>query len=237
MKKLLLMILAILCISPVLAQVDDEETVPTNRGFGKEKKSAFFIGPKIGGTMTSMTQPAECDLYDGSSFGFSGGIAMKARFGTATENSIGGTGPIGVGLELKYKQNNVKTIAGADLKLGYFELPVTFQLYPFIKSRAMNSFYIEVGPSVGMLLSKSPDALSVDVNEPYPGTQRVTYHTGDLKGFDVHPMFGIGYTIPNTGFDINARYYLGTNELAENFKCKMSTIEISISWLFKVAKF
>ena len=232
MKKLLLMILAILCISPVLAQVDDEETVSTERGFGKEKKSAFFIGPKIGGTMTSMSQPSECDLYNGSGFGFSGGIAMKARFGKATENSIEGTGMLGVGLELKFKQNKVKTIADDDLGLGYFEVPITLQFYPFTKSSAMNSFYIELGPSVGLLMSKSPDVLTV--NNPNTSLDYVKYHTADLKGGDVA---GIGYTIPGTGLDVNARYYLGMSELAKNFPCKMSTIEISISWMFKAAKF
>ena len=95
--------------------------------------------------MTSMTQPAQCDLYDKSGIGFSGGVAMKARFGKATENSYEGTGMFGVGLELKYKQNNVKTIANeGDLKLGYFEVPVTLQFYPFAKSKIMNPFYIEL---------------------------------------------------------------------------------------------
>jgi hypothetical protein len=234
MKKLLILFVAILGVSPAFAQSDEGADFGS---FVKPKKSAFFIGPKAGVTMSSMTQPNECDLYDGSGIGFSGGIAMKARFGRATENSIEGTGMIGVGLELKYKQNAVKTVFGENLNLGYFELPVTLQFYPFLKSQAMNSFYLELGPSVGMLMSKSPDKLSVDINEPYPGTQTITYHTGGLKGFDVHPVFGLGYTIPNTGLDINARYYLGTSELAENFPCKMSTIEISISWLFKAAKF
>lgn len=234
MKKLIILFVAILGISPAFAQSDEGADFSS---FVKLKKSAFFIGPKGGVTMSSMTQPNECDLYDGSGIGFSGGIAMKARFGRATENSVEGTGIIGVGLELKYKQNAVKTISGENLNLGYLEIPVTLQFYPFLKSQAMNSFYLELGPSAGMLMSKSPDKLSVGVNEPYPGTQTITYHTGDLKGFDVHPVFGLGYTIPNTGLDINARYYLGTSELAENFPCKMSTIEISISWLFKAAKF
>lgn len=232
MKKLFIVFVAILGVSPTFAQMDDEEG-----GFEKTKKSAFLIGPKVGFTMTSMTQPDECDLYDGSGFGISGGLAMKARFGKATENSYEGTGMIGIGLELKYKQNIVKTIADDDLNLGYFEAPVTFQFYPFTKSLAMNSFYLELGGSFATLISKSPDLLTVNLNEPWPGTQSITYHTGDLKGFDVHPVIGIGYTIPNTGLDINARYHLGTSELTENFPCKMSSIEISIAWLFKAAKF
>lgn len=240
MKKLLILIAAIMGVSPAFAQIDDDSDfgqLSSGGRFEKAKKSAFFIGPKVGVTMTSMSQPSECDLYDGSGIGFSGGIAMKARFGKATENSYEGTGIIGVGLELKYKQNNVKTIANEDLKLGYFEVPVTLQFYPFAKSAVMNPFYLELGASFAALMSKSPDQLMVNLNEEWPGVQSITYNTGDLKGFDAHPVVGLGYTIPNTGFDINARYYIGMSELAENFPCKMSTIEISISWLFKAARF
>lgn len=240
MKKILILFIAILGVSPAFAQIDDDSDfgqLSSGGRFEKPKKSAFFIGPKVGVTMTSMTQPAECDLYDGSGIGFSGGIAMKARFGKATENSYEGTGIVGVGLELKYKQNNVKTIANDDLKLAYFEVPVILQYYPFAKSPVMNPFYLELGGSFAALMSKSPDQLTVNLNQEWPGTKDLIYHTGDLKGFDVRPVVGLGYTIPKTGFDINARYYIGMSELAENFSCKMSTIEISISWLIKAARF
>ena len=238
MKKLIILFVAILGISPAFAQSDEGADFSS---FVKPKKSAFFIGPKGGVTMSSMTQPNECDLYDGSGIGFSGGIAMKARFGRATENSIEGTGMVGVGLELKYKQNKVKTIAGDDLSLGYFEVPVTLQFYPSTKSNVMNGFYIEAGVAGGLLTSKSPDQIKLkeELNQPWPGilSKEYVFKTGDLKGFDVHPVVGIGFTIPNTGFDINARYNIGMSELAENFPCKVSAIEVSISWLFKAAKF
>lgn len=230
MKKILLLIVALMSITPIFAQVDDD----VNLNFVKPKKSLIFIGPKVGVTMTSMTQPTECDLYDKSGIGFSGGLAMRARFGKVSENSLEGTGWVGVGLELKYKQNNVKTV-DQDLKLGYFEVPVTFQLYPFAKSKVMNPFYIELGASFAGIMSKSPDQLTV--NNPGGDYRYVTYHTGDLKGFDVRGVAGIGYTIPNTGLDISGRYYLGTSELAKNFACKMSSIEVSLAWYFTIAKF
>ena len=237
MKKLLILFVAILGVSPAFAQIDDSDfgRLTDRGGFEKPKKSAFFIGPKAGVTMTSMTQPDECDLYDKFGIGFSGGIAMKARFGRATENSYEGTGFVGVGLELKYKQNNVKTIAKDDLQLGYFEVPVMLQFYPFAKSNVMNGFYIELGGSFAGIMSKKPDALTV--NNPNEDYNYVTYHTGDLKGFDVRGLAGIGYTIPGTGFDINGRFYLGTSELAKNFPCKMNTIEVSLSYYFRAARF
>lgn len=235
MKKLLMMLVVVWAVSPVFAQDDEEDEV-----FEVQKNSVFYLGAKGGVTMTSMTQPKECDLYDGSGIGFSGGLAMKARFSRASENANEATGMFGLGLELKYKQNNVKTIANeGDLKLGYFEVPVALQFYPFAKSNAMNPFYIEVGGSFAGIMSKSPDALRV--NNPNEEYQYVSYHTGDLKGFDIRPLAGIGYCLPISdnkyGLDLNARYYLGTSELAKNFPCKMSTIEVSLCFYFGLARF
>lgn len=231
-KNFMLFVLLLWGITSSFAQSDDGEfnLMDSELSIGKPKNNAFFLGPKIGATFTTMGQPNEVDLYDGSGIGFSGGLAMKARFGKATENSIGGTGWFGLGLELKYKQNNVKTIGSDDLSLGYFEIPVMAQFYPFMKSKAMNTFYVELGADFAGTLSKSPEYLSVS-------SANITYKTGDLKGFDIRALVGIGYTVPNTGFDINARYYLGTNELAENFPCKMNTFEVSVAWMFSVGKF
>ena len=78
MKKILFFIAALSLTVPGFAQSDDgeEEFIPT-----KEKSNAFFLGLKAGGTMTSMTQPNEGKLYDGSDFGFSGGLVFQTRFG------------------------------------------------------------------------------------------------------------------------------------------------------------
>ena len=232
MKKYFILFVLLLSVTPIFAQSDDGEMDFSKKEnpFGKPKSNALFLGPKVGATFTSMGQPNEVNLYDGSGAGFSGGLSMKARFGKATENSIGGTGFWGVGLELKYKENNVKTIGSDDLSLGYFEIPVMAQVYPFAKSKVMNSFYVELGPDFAGTLSKSPETLNVS-------SANISYKTGDLKGFDVRVMVGLGYTLPNTGLDINARYYLGTSELAENFPCKMNSVEVSLAWMFSIGKF
>ena len=97
----------------------------------------------------------------------------------------------------------------------------------------MNGFYIEAGIDLAGVLSKSPDALTV-----FPNNYRfneVVYHTGDLTGFDCRIPVGVGYTFLN-GFDVNLRYYIGTSDLAKNMACKMSSFEVSLSWLFKVIK-
>jgi len=237
MKKKLFFAFAILGSQCCLAQSNGELDISD---FGNSsKKSVLFVGPKIGGSLSSIAgQPAECDLFDGGSFGFSGGVALKARFGRATENSYEGTGMFGVGLELKYRLAKAKTIASDDLSLGYLEVPVLLQVYPMASSKSMNGFYIEAGPDFAMLLSKKPDAITVNLNQPYPGFESVSYHTGDLKGGDCRIAVGVGYTIPNTGLDINARYNFGMSELSkECFPSKMNFAEISVAWLFNVAKF
>lgn len=243
MKKILFFIVALSLTVPGFAQSDDgeEEFIPI-----KEKSNAFFLGMKAGGTLTSMTQPDEGKLYDGSNFGFSGGVVLKARFGKASENSVGGTGYFGAGLELKYKLNSVKTLGtdeggkeNAKLSLGYFEVPVFVHIYPFAKSPSVNPLYVELGVAFAGTLSRSPKSLTL-IN-PSDEYSQVTYNIdangSKLKGMDVRPFAGLGYTIPNTGLDINARYYVGASELAGNFPCKMSTLEVSFAWLFNIGKF
>ena len=196
--------------------------------------------------MTSMTQPDEGKLYDGSDFGFSGGLAFQARFGKASENSVGGTGYFSAGFELKYKLNSVKTLGtdesgkeNAKMSIGYFEAPVFVHIYPLAKSPGLNSLYVELGAAFAGTLSRSPKSLTL--NNPSADYSQVTYYLDSndskLKGMDVRPFAGLGYTIPNTGLDINARYYIGTSELAGNFPCKMNTLEVSLAWLFNIGKF
>ena len=232
----------VLIAIPSLAQDDGE-------GFfivKKEKNNAFFIGPKVGGVISTMSDPDDSNLNDGSGVGISAGLSMKMRFGKATENSNGGTGFFGVGLELKYKQNSVKTIGtdetgeeNAKMSLGYFEVPIFIQVYPFAKTNALNTFYIELGASFATSLSTSPESLTV--SNPSSGIESITYNLDSngskLKGNDIRPLVGIGYTIPNTGLDINARYYIGTSELAENFSSKINSFEISLAWMFNAFKF
>lgn len=236
MKKTIVLILASMLCTASFAQRRPEANITL-----AQKKHTFHLGVKGGLDFTSMTQPDECDLYDGSGLGFSGGIAGKFRFNQATPNSPAGTGLLGAGFELKYKQNTVKTIGtdeageeNANLSLGYFEVPVFVQIYPFYKTNSMNNLYIEVGPDFAGTLSRKPESLTVD---------NVTYlldkDGSKLKGMDVRLMAGLGYdfAVSNSLIGINARYYLGTSKLAGNFNSKMNTLEVSLSWMFNVGKF
>lgn len=227
MKKIIIMLLAAVCLIPAAAQRNTQSKAQVV--FSKD--NVLFLGPKLGATFTSMGQPNEVDLYDGSGFGFSAGAALKARFGKSSRRGgAAGTGLLGLGLEAKYKQNKVKTIGSDPLSIGYLEIPVSAQVYPFYKSTLMNTFYLEAGPSFALTMSKSPDVLTV-------ASANIAYHTGDFKGGDLRLMLGLGYTIPDTSLDVNARYYLGTSDLAANFNCKMNTLEVSFAWLFQIGKF
>ena len=118
-------------------------------------------------------------------------------------------------------------------------MPVFFTVYPFAKSRVLNSLYVEAGASFGIMLSRSPNYLQV--MSPSDQYSLVTYtlngNGSKLKGGDIHPIVGVGYVIPKTGLELNVRYNIGMTKLANNFSSKMSTLEVSVAWLFNVAKF
>ena len=255
MKKIVTLLLLAICCSAAFAQ---RSAQPRSGGrtanvTTAKNKHTFFAGLKGGLDLTSMTQPDECDLYDAAGMGFSGGLVAKARFMPATPNAPAGTGLLGVGLELKYKLNKVKTIGtdedgknNADMSIGYFEVPVFVQLYPFYRSDAMNTFYIEAGSDFAGTLSRSPKQLTVNSQkgEVSQAVYKLDVDNSKLKGFDVRLMAGVGYDIPiknskqetTSLFGVNARYYLGTSKLAKNFASKMNTFEISVSWMFCIGK-
>lgn len=256
MKKIIVLFFTSLLCASISAQ----RNAQPQRGSGRsakpvlsQKKHAFYVGLKGGLNFSSMTQPDECNLYDGVGVSFNGGVVGKVRFNQATPNAPAGTGLLGAGLELKYTNNKVKTIGtdetgktNADLSISYFEVPIYLQLYPFCKSDAMNTFHIDFGPDFAGTLGRSPKSLTA--TDLTGDISSVTYNLDNngstLKGFDVRFMAGLGYdfAIKNDKFEttnlisINGRYYLGTSELAKNFKSKISSFEISISWMFNIGK-
>lgn len=214
-----------------------------------ESNHMFYAGVKGGISLSTMTQPDECNLYDSMGMGYHGGIMLQARFNRATDESAAGTGLLGVGLEAKYKLNSVKTTAtdengkaNASLSLSYVDVPVFVRAYPFYKISAMNQFYLEAGPDFAFMLGRKPKTLTAGE------TSKVIYHLDDdrstLKGMDMRVMVGLGYdfAIKNENYEatsligINARYYIGMNKLAGNFNSKMSSVEISLSYLFNIGK-
>lgn len=243
------MLLFFICALTCSAQIEDSDDgfgqKPTTQSKGQikpEKKGRnlvvktknynyeFSLGLRAGAGVSTMSEGDDLKLYDGSGMAFGGGIAANVRFGgkDSRNRPLDGQGLFGVGLELNYKSVSVKTLADEDLKLGYFEVPVMLQFYPMYSSKQLKNLYIELGATFAGTMSASPETLTYE---------NVTYKTGDLKGFDVKPTVGLGYRFnknsANDGFYINARYYLGTSELAGNFPGKVSSAEISIGYMFK----
>lgn len=238
MKKNLFLVIAVLCGLNGLAQSGED----IDKLFSeKEYNHVLYVGPVVGANMTMASgQPAKYDLFEGTGIGFSGGVAAKLRFGRGTENSMEGTGKLAAGIEVKYTVNNVKTKADDNLKLGYLDIPLLVQFYPLAGTTTANGLFVEAGPDFALLMSKSPDKLRLDLNEPYPGLQDIEYVTGDLKGGDFRIAMGLGYnySMPKMDLGIHARYYLGFNELSKNvLPTKLNTLELSLSLMFKTAKF
>lgn len=240
MKKIIVLVMATMLCATSFAQRSGRSAAPTLA----QKKHAFYLGLKGGVDFTSMTKSDDYALYDAAGTGFSAGVAAKVRFNQATPNAPAGTGLVGAGLELKYKLNTAKTFAtdekgkeNADLSIGYFEVPVFVQIYPFYKSDAMNTFYLEVGPDFAGTMTRKPETLTLN-NQGDMTTFHIDDNHGKLTGMDVRLMAGAGYdfAINNSNLiGINARYYLGTSEL-KGLGSKMNTFEVSLSWMFSVGK-
>lgn len=239
MKRILFYTFAVLCGLCSFAQNDDSFDI--NKVFvEKEYNHVLYVGPVVGANMTMTLGQPKYDLFEGTGVGFTGGVAAKVRFGRGTDNSMEGTGKFAAGIELKYTLNNVKTKAEDNLTLGYLDVPVLVQFFPLAGTTTVNGLFIEAGPDFALLMSKSPKTLLLDLNEPYPGLQAIEYATGDLKGGDLRIAMGLGYECSLSGmnFGAHARYYMGTSELSKIvLPAKLNTFELSLSLMFKVAKF
>lgn len=200
--------------------------------FGQDIGRPFriLIGPKMGMNMASMSGVQdEYTLNPSSGVGFQGGLAANFHFGRRSEYAYGGTGLWGVQVEAMYSQRSIKTDI-EDLNFSCLEVPVLAQYY------ISPSFCIEVGPTFVTTLSSSPDEIFIpNFEETSTSITDLTIKTGEIKAFDVMLSAGVGYK-HRSGFTANARYNLGMSELAGNFAGKVSTISVSIGWLFTVVK-
>lgn len=244
MRKQLVLLISFLCMTSVAFAQNEEggfnqrTTTPrTTKDAGKKigisTKSYNYelsIGPRIGGGLSMMSDGENLKISDGTGFGFDAGLGLNVRFGgkDSKGRALNGQGLFGIGLELNYAQNSVKTKADKNLNLGYFEVPLLLQFYPAFQTKQLKNLYIELGPTFSALVSKSPDELI------YGNT---TYVTKDLKGGDIKGTIGVGYRIngtkANDGLYFNIRYNHGFSKLAGNFPAKISSAELTIGYLFK----
>ena len=250
MKKINLIFFSLFaCIATANAQIEGDlsddgfgqktttETTTSGRSLGKtisittkHYNYELSVGLRAGVGFTNMAEGDGLKFADGSGMNYGAGLAANIRFGSKDSRgrALDGQGLIGVGLEFNYKNLSVKTLSDDDLRMGYFEVPIMVQFYPGFNTKQLKNLYVEVGPTIAGTLSSSPESVKIN---------NTAYKTGDFKGFDVKATIGVGYRFhkssANDGFYVNARYYLGTSNLAGNFPGKLSSAEISIGYLFK----
>jgi len=227
MKKLFILCAISMMAMTATAQVtfaeDETKQQEEETGFGTisdTRKNVVSLGITAGGNYSMMSKYDPVDLGSRSGIGFQGGAAVNIHFGQR-RGADAGTGPIGLQIEALYALHSIKTDLSDDIKLGYLEVPVLLKYY------ITPNVNIELGPTFCYILSKSPDVLE--------GTS-TTVAIGELKGGDIKGTIGVSYQT-KAGFYASARYNLGLSELAGNFPCKVSTVSVSIGYLFNIFKF
>lgn len=227
MKKLLFLCAISLMAMTANAQVtfaeEESSQQEEEQGFGTisdTRKNVVSLGITAGGNYSMMSKYDPVDLGSLSGIGFQGGAVVNIHFGQR-RGADAGTGPIGLQVEALYAMHNMKTDLSDNIKLGYLEIPVLLKYY------ITPNVNIELGPTFSYILSKSPDVLK--------GTS-TTIAIGELKGGDVKGTVGVSYQT-KSGFYASARYNMGFSDLAGNFPCKVSTVSLSVGYLFNIFKF
>lgn len=227
-------------LSKTVAQTENVKT----EGIGSNvtnlsRPYVISLGPAVGANFSSLSgDPEGIDLKAKSGNGFRAGLVLNAHFfGHAYKEIDGkkvpqeglGSGKFGFQLEAMYSQVKSKTDLVksktdlGNIDLSYLDVPVLLQYnIPFKE----NSFILEAGSTFSLLMSSSPDEIS---------NNNVAIHTGDLKGSDLKATFGVAFK-SKKGLLLDARYNLGTSDLAGNFPVKTSVISVSLGWLFTIAK-
>lgn len=211
-KHLLLVLFAALCCNGLFAQEDLDD-----------RPYRIALGPKVGVGLDMGSHSSLENLDFKMGFGYQVGAAFNAHFGRRYEMSEGGTGWFGLQIEAMYGGRSIK-LGSTSLRTNCIEVPVLAQLY------VIPSLAIEAGATMVKVLGTSPDQLN------YEGT---TYGTGGIKGSDVMITAGLAYKARiNQGSSllIDVRYNMGMSPLAGNFDTKVSSVMLSLSYLFNIVK-
>lgn len=228
-KKLLLIAFALLSCNILFSQDQwDWNDTPTSH----DRSYSIAIGPKAG-IGIAMGTDGTFMTSDSTSYGFdfTSGIAYQIgasaniHFGRRNPQSPGGTGWLGVEAELLYSSRNIKAKDG-NLRMHCLEIPILVEIYP------IPSLAIEIGPTFVSILKCSPEQLYFDDIEPNTIAVGVP-QIGQITGSDLMLTFGINYKLP-MGLAFDARYNLGNKALAGNFDCKISSLMVSVSYLFSL---
>jgi hypothetical protein len=225
-----------LCASAqVLVDDDDDSGTMAMITTHVNKSYVLSVGAKAGVNYSLAGNPDGLEYLGVSgNVGYFGGVVANFRFARPAGKPLG-TERFGVQLEALYSLRSLKTNT-ENINMNSFEVPLMLQWY------ALPSFYVQVGPTFTGVLSTSPDKLSFHDYSKTESTSSITeinnyttIATGDLKPFDVMLSIGVGYK-HKSGLTADLRYNMGTSDLAGNFSTKVSTISLSVGWLFNIVK-
>ena len=215
-KKLLFVMFAALCCNGLFAQ---DEYLPGVGETSDDRPNRIAIGPKVGLGIGLGSHSNVQNLDFDMGLSYQVGVAFNAHFGRRYEMSDGGTGLFAIEIEAMYGKNALK-IGSDGFGVNCIEVPVLAQLY------VTPAFAIEAGATAVKFLNGSPAQLAHD---------NATYGIGEIKGGDVMATAGLCYKAP-FGLMIDARYNLGLSPLAGNFDTKVSTVMVSLTYLFNIVK-
>lgn len=186
----------------------------------QQQSYTFSYGPTVGIGLAFPTTPAGYDFKLHQGMAYRVGASANFHFGQRSESSPGGTGLIGVAMELAYSGRMLSSTMG---KLGMhcIEIPILAQFYP-LESLA-KEFYLEAGLTVAKTIKCTPEQIQYE---------NMILSTGKLKSSDIMVAIGAQYKIKKQVV-VGIRYQLGTSPLADNFNSKVSNLTLSATYLIK----
>lgn len=221
LKRLMLSVVALLMATWGFSQ----EIVPTEAQKSKMKKGAetvsmpfaLAVGPKLNFNYSFAKDVNNLGI--GGNPGFGGGLAANLRMIKRPLTKSVETGLLGVQFEIMYSLRSLKTDT-EKIKMNCYEIPLLFQWW------FAPDFSVEVGPTFTGVFSTSPEELE-------SGSAKL--QTKEIKGRDVMFTFGVEYRNKN-GIFASLRYNMGNSNLAGNIQTKVSTLSLSVGFLFSIFK-
>ena len=223
-KKFCLSAMMALCVQMANAQVnvhrdyvpDNQNRRPVREKVERVNTFVYKFGVKAGVNLSNLSNNLEgVDPNFSMGVGFRAGAFVNLRWGQRTENSLPGTGWVGLQPEVLFSSMQVKNDV-ENIKFQTIQVPIMVKIYP------TPQFNLEVGPEFTYIMSTSPDEIA------FGGTQ---IKTGDIKGLTIGIGGGLAYDF-DMGLTVGARYSYGFTKMAKNLDWKNSNIQFTLGWLF-----
>lgn len=193
----------------------------------------FFAGANYSMPSGGYQDPVYADLS--SRIGYHAGAIFNYRFGRHSRFDKGGSGWFALQAEVAFIDlfAGTKNEEANAVHNRYISFAGLAQFYP------VKNLYIEVGAEYALSLGYDNylgDFITKEYNSGYNVEHRNNYAYGPTKfGTTVNPIVGLGLRL-NNGLGFNARYVMGLLKIIEgetNVQ-KMSSVQLSISYLFRI---